>query len=191
MCGNHKIGCSEFPRVIGSPPRVREPQFNERVAVCEAGITPACAGTTSHDCRHNQASKDHPRVCGNHCCRARQKRSWEGSPPRVREPQKMPLTKRHMMRITPACAGTTRKRIHADPEREDHPRVCGNHLALPRPISVSAGSPPRVREPHSATDLAKAAQGITPACAGTTRRDGGARRGDRDHPRVCGNHTYL
>ena len=57
--------------------------------------------------------------------------------------------------------------------------MCGNHSNTNVGLMGETGSPPRVREPHPRVCVHPATAGITPACAGTTRRD---------HPRVCGNH---
>ena len=107
----------------------------------------------------------------------------------MREPQLVACEVDPVLRITPACAGTTSKRQGGDHRQKDHPRVCGNHRSSGAAFSEPAGSPPRVREPPGAGLCNGDVLGITPACAGTTCRDGGARRGDRDHPRVCGNHA--
>ena len=48
------------------------------------------------------------------------------------------------------------------------------------------GSPPRMRGKGIADDEARAAVGITPACAGKSCPDGYTPCPARDHPRVCG-----
>ena len=93
-----------------------------------------------------------------------------------------------LIRITPACAGTTSVFLSPRISTWDHPRVCGNHLLIIVAIIAVMGSPPRVREPLEYERRADGRDGITPACAGTTStclRPSGNRR---DHPRVCGNH---
>ena len=95
--------------------------------------------------------------------------------------------------ITPACAGTTNHQPYHFFHVKDHPRVCGNHRlrgSVPDDDGC-VGSPPRVREPPGKKCTDFDAWGITPACAGTT--SGLAHQPDtqRDHPRVCGNHTQV
>ena len=69
-----------------------------------------------------------------------------GSPPRVREKQRIKITVSHADRITPASAGKTGSEQVFKTQLEDHPRECGkNALAQLSPLVV-AGSPPRVRE---------------------------------------------
>ena len=158
--------------LMGSPPRVREPQ---RVVVerdMQLRITPACAGTTflCKDCI--QFMEDHPRVCGNHLLISSQACGTPGSPPRVREPQNEAYAVQQAIRITPACAGTTVLVKGHSRRFRDHPRVCGNHIG-PSLLAVgNTGSPPRVREPLLVKMPIAVESRITPACAGTTdRRD--------------------
>ena len=153
------------------------------------GITPACAGTTSSRCTSSSSMRDHPRVCGNHGCLRPPSWILLGSPPRVREPLFALSPACRGMRITPACAGTTRPRHQSHFIKQDHPRVCGNHLLCCPKRRTTAGSPPRVREPLIWSILWSLSFRITPACAGTTMTGVGVIIPDEDHPRVCGNHT--
>ena len=68
----------------------------------------------------------------------------------------------------------------------DHPRVCGEKLAQPRHTPPGRGSPPRVRGEVDGRELFQIAQGITPACAGRSRRLESWIYHRKDHPRVCG-----
>ena len=87
VCGNHQnIDNSTFYEQ-GSPPRVREPPRTQQGIFLLCRITPACAGTTSHIHHQNTHWGDHPRVCGNHCTPMTTIKVYQGSPPRVREPQ--------------------------------------------------------------------------------------------------------
>ena len=66
VCGNHCRASHRCRRVLGSPPRVREPHDRLQAGRHRAGITPACAGTTRNSCAIRGRCRDHPRVCGNH-----------------------------------------------------------------------------------------------------------------------------
>ena len=147
MCGNHRRSTDTVQAGLGSPPRVREPldRICDLLRFC--GITPACAGTTATQRSRRAFSGDHPRVCGNHSSNQPNHVSAWGSPPRVREPRDYMANVMHQMRITPACAGTTRNCLAADGRGEDHPRVCGNHVIKTIADDAVQGSPPRVREP--------------------------------------------
>ena len=53
------------------------------------------------------------------------------------------------------------------------------------------GSPPRMRGKGIADDEARAAVGITPACAGKSEKKVPFLPPHQDHPRVCGEKTCL
>ena len=89
-------------------------------------------------------------------------------------------------RITPACAGKTAKAGGEEKGRGDHPRVCGKDFRILRLYHSRIGSPPRVRERLVSVTTKTRKRGITPACAGKTRRLGRLYPATRDHPRVCG-----
>ena len=90
--------------------------------------------------------------------------------------------------IIPACAGNTGCREPCASRAGDHPRVCGEHLAIPRPSFPLMGSSPRVRGTLAQASDGVLQVGIIPACAGNTTK--APARYDRrwDHPRVCGEH---
>ena len=56
------------------------------------------------------------------------------------------------LRITPACAGKTLKRSAVLKLLQDHPRVCGENVALEWVNDLSTGSPPRVRGKQAKQD---------------------------------------
>ena len=130
-------------------------------------------------------------MCGNHEDFFRSIKPYLGSPPRVREPLHIARICNAGRRITPACAGTTFILLARALPVQDHPRVCGNHEVRGRPYPQLLGSPPRVREPLFMMQTHIRFHGITPACAGTTCIITSEGRDFEDHPRVCGNHTFL
>ena len=150
MCGNHEDSPDPDAAALGSPPRVREPRITITTAVPQIRITPACAGTTAPSQYHSCRSRDHPRVCGNHCGNCLWVDDIEGSPPRVREPLRWFCLSYQSRRITPACAGTTALSMSTSSPSQDHPRVCGNHPLRSPSADPIRGSPPRVREPRAA-----------------------------------------
>ena len=102
------------------------------------------------------------------------------------------LTGAHISRcrrgIIPACAGSTQLVLMLDVWQRDHPRMCGEHSG-PKPAPKGMpGSSPHVRGAHSLYLRQLFADGIIPACAGSTStiRDVCYRHGD--HPRMCGEH---
>ena len=64
--------------------------------------------------------------------------------------------------------------------------MCGKDLAGFINHGPDAGSPPHVRERRLQLFGVQDEDGITPACAGKTRRNEGSGAALRDHPRMCG-----
>ena len=68
----------------------------------------------------------------------------------------------------------------------EHPRRCGENIAIIPPITATKGSPPQVRgKPYTLLQLASIS-GITPADAGKTGSVKLSVPVQRDHPRGCG-----
>ena len=113
-----------------------------------------------------------------------------GSPPRVRGKLIDCRFEFAGVRITPACAGKTGRTAQGKGEPQDHPRVCGENLAIHNIGMLHKGSPPRVRGKQRARVCAWYVRGITPACAGKTSGILSACSSAQDHPRVCGENPY-
>ena len=188
MCGEH---CGLFIHLVsftGSSPRVRGTLPVVAEHLLRDGIIPACAGNTGRHSGCNCASRDHPRVCGEHAGRSYAFLSLRGSSPRVRGTPSSMSPQGPNQGIIPACAGNTSTATRSRSCVWDHPRVCGEHQ-FPAHLSCSfRGSSPRVRgTPYSkANDAQK--RGIIPACAGNTLVMPCFSRAAGDHPRVCGEH---
>ena len=93
--------------------------------------------------------------------------------------------------IIPACAGNTIRLAWIVHRPRDHPRVCGEHRPRLPTWWVARGSSPRVRGTPSGSVGGVVGAGIIPACAGNTKAKRGDLVGWRDHPRVCGEHSYA
>ena len=113
-----------------------------------------------------------------------------GSPPRVRGTEPPSASIEYRVRITPACAGNSKRIFDGNRIGTDHPRVCGEQVDKLRQEGALEGSPPRVRGTDGVTAEAHTIEGITPACAGN--RAAGRMEGInmRDHPRVCGEQFF-
>ena len=98
---------------------------------------------------------------------------------------------RQLFGIIPAYAGSTMDDKIAGIEVGDHPRVCGEHVTKAIPKDVDTGSSPRMRGAPVGELRVRAADGIIPAYAGSTRLSLVVRRPRGDHPRVCGEHCSL
>ena len=94
-------------------------------------------------------------------------------------------------RITPADAGKTRLNTFIRFTSLDHPRGCGENLAVGDAAAVKKGSPPRMRGKPRQCGLRSLSWRITPADAGKTGLSEGERQASTDHPRGCGENAFL
>ena len=116
---------------------------------------------------------------------------FEGSSPHARGARTEVLQFCWFHGIIPTCAGST---VHHGLVRTrdwDHPRMRGEHLlAAPRP-GARRGSSPHARGALAAPGHAEVAEGIIPACAGSTGSRPAGRRTTQDHPRMRGEHGVI
>ena len=66
VCGEHRVEVWGYIGTDGSPPRVRGARSGAVARSGVAGITPACAGSTTVGVAVVVSGQDHPRVCGEH-----------------------------------------------------------------------------------------------------------------------------
>ena len=172
-CQDHPRPCGEKPSTtlrlfssIGSPPPMRGKE-----PVCHhfqpsPGITPAHAGKRLARSGSGNCTWDHPRPCGEKLvyqmcsCRAL------GSPPPMRGKAIALLHSQFRSRITPAHAG---KRVPYDiyqQQGQDHPRPCGEKIAVGVLYGAQIGSPPPMRGKVTYVLKCRFYSGITPAHAG-------------------------
>ena len=88
--------------------------------------------------------------------------------------------------ITPAYAGKSPDGTKMVTQSRDHPRICGEEICEGLGCRGALGSPPRMRGRGGLRVRQWLPAGITPACAGKSKKRhlGGWKKGD--HPRVCG-----
>ena len=170
---------------------MREKRHHAAKTRLHARITPACAGKTDLSFGAFFMPRDHPRVCGKNCKQQVWKITHLGSPPRVREKPFVRLHASQATGITPACAGKTHDVGSYVRFDRDHPRVCGKNTDAGKRKAASAGSPPRVREKRRCISSVNRLIGITPACAGKTKKSQKCWRFVEDHPRVCGKNLLF
>ena len=138
--------------------------------MAQNGITPACAGKSSHQHGAGRWRRDHPRVCGEKAVAHIWWYSWIGSPPRMRGKGRVASHQAAHTGITPAYAGKRVSRSPAKTGAWNHPRVCGEKAFGCRRCTFPQGSPPRMRGKGSRMTRATSMVGITPACAGKSAR---------------------
>ena len=90
--------------------------------------------------------------------------------------------------IIPACAGSTKDGREEASTPRDHPRMRGEHPTVGSATWKSQGSSPHARGAHLLVTHRSYADGIIPACAGSTRGLAVPPLANRDHPRMRGEH---
>ena len=110
----------------GSPPRARGRRSAVDLGPSCAGLTPACAGTTSVRQPCPARPSAHPRVRGDDRELGLTKLGAGGSPPRARGRRFARAGRLRVVRLTPACAGTTRTPTSSTASTRAHPRVRGD-----------------------------------------------------------------
>ena len=168
MRGEHKTPMWQSPASGGSSPHARgAPQLQGELED-QAGIIPACAGSTPVEGVPRARPRDHPRMRGEHCMLHWGGTVERGSSPHARGAHVRARASRLQHGIIPACAGSTCQagRLHR-PSR-DHPRMRGEHTVMNAIIDFDNGSSPHARgAPRLRHPPVKRAR-IIPACAGST-----------------------
>ena len=129
----------------GSPPHTRGTRDFDHKDKQDSGITPAYAGNTIVKILKNVKKKDHPRIRGEHDCKNFEECEKEGSPPHTRGTLNRYEVKKVRIRITPAYAGNTPTEHISLTNKEDHPRIRGEHNTSPTFFTDMRGSPPHTR----------------------------------------------
>jgi len=140
------------PRPVGRPgssPRARGARGDRFGEGGDLGIIPACAGSTSLAPCLGGATRDHPRVRGEHCAASSRAAVWMGSSPRARGALRRQLQGRRLDGIIPACAGSTERAVWNPCTWRDHPRVRGEHSTSRVSLKAGLGSSPRARGAHT------------------------------------------
>ena len=190
-CGENEVAKPGITAAYGSPPHLRGKQRSRGPTSPLPRITPAPAGKTPSPQDIQCRTPDHPRTCGENLAFSSRSVCAFGSPPHLRgKPARRPHWS-PQMRITPAPAGktdadTTRSVIHAD-----HPRTCGENLAVGSIRWFWGGSPPHLRGKRSSGGADRRAARITPAPAGKTPSSDSDSSSGTDHPRTCGENRIL
>ena len=109
-----------------------------------------------------------------------------GSPPLARGVHKLSKYIRKLVRITPACAGSTVSIAPRKLPRQDHPRLRGEYNLQLMVESIRLGSPPLARGVPICRSDSQITFRITPACAGSTPVACAKCSISEDHPRLRG-----
>ena len=129
VCGENHDTYKLYEETAGSPPRMRGKPISAWNRLAKLRITPAYAGKTYNRQVEKVSTQDHPRVCGENQGPAGQSAHSVGSPPRMRGKQNRAVGLIEPLRITPAYAGKTYRRVTRETLLMDHPRVCGENTS--------------------------------------------------------------
>ena len=109
VCGEHVYTTFYYAEMGGSSPRVRGTCLSTNTIYGAHGIIPACAGNMWEAIGQNGTRY--------------------GSSPRVRGTYLRAYVVSDAGGIIPACAGNIMFVLRHEPDKKDHPRVCGEHNA--------------------------------------------------------------
>ena len=184
--GVYPSACRALSADGGSSPLARGLQDTCHAAHKSPRIIPARAGFTSSLTICWGSGKDHPRSRGVYPFRIAFRTSGLGSSPLARG---LPHAHEEIIitrRIIPARAGFTIIRVSSGSPFGDHPRSRGVYPASSSKLPHVVGSSPLARGLPRIMLSEVIAEGIIPARAGFTGRDGELCLGARDHPRSRG-----
>ena len=188
MRGEHRHTAAMPTSAAGSSPHARGAPSCGASSHLQAGIIPACAGSTKRSFALVIVVGDHPRMRGEHVLHNRLDRCGQGSSPHARGAQTAHLPACNLGGIIPACAGSTHRWNFAVGAVRDHPRMRGEHAVSRMPSTTALGSSPHARGARLRLYRVNRGRGIIPACAGSTMGRKPALCVSGDHPRMRGEH---
>ena len=166
--GEHPFEPSPHGGLTGSSPHTRGAPCSDDDRFGLVGIIPAYAGSTSVRCTAPRATRDHPRIRGEHPSAPSKTLESLGSSPHTRGAPMRRFLSACGIRIIPAYAGSTQQ----------------NYSKL----FTSPGSSPHTRGALHVRRRAVYESGIIPAYAGSTSARNIAIGSTSDHPRIRGEH---
>ena len=116
---------------------------------------------------------------------------FEGSSPHARGARPCTILVSNLIRIIPACAGSTKPEARSFFSWGDHPRMRGEHATSRLHPRTVVGSSPHARGAHFESYAATASSRIIPACAGSTKALPSFWTSCPDHPRMRGEHLSI
>ena len=155
------------------------------------GIIPALAGNTQHGLLKAYATSDHPRSRGEYTTDVGTVLENWGSSPLSRGILHSLFNNAYHMRIIPALAGNTPRRVIEGDYLTDHPRSRGEYASVGDGVFRASGSSPLSRGILGLRTRAAGPPRIIPALAGNTRTAPGRTVTRRDHPRSRGEYDVV
>ncbi len=175
----------------GPSPRVRGAERLRPLPGQQVGTIPARAGSRLKNQAGEQRVGDHPRACGEQSRKRSAESAVPGPSPRVRGAAFPLCHTGNVPGTIPARAGSSTSPTTSAASSRDHPRACGEQPNKVFHGSTFWGPSPRVRGAEERGTQTRGCRGTIPARAGS--RGGGQDRGHggRDHPRACGEQTWI
>ena len=189
MRGEHMLVARLDEEVSESSPHARGAHSRLESPSREAGIIPACAGSTITVGLAYNADRDHPRMRGEHDRVWLSKMYLTGSSPHARGAPKKKKASEFPSGIIPACAGSTLSVFADDDDAGDHPRMRGEHHVNGGHDPSRVGSSPHARGALRRFHCRVRHRWIIPACAGSTNEEPRKPPFPTDHPRMRGEHV--
>ena len=153
----------------GSSPRMRGKRQPADGLGESLRIIPAHAGQTFDGGLIWLFLSDHPRACGANVACSICSSAFFGSSPRMRGKRIPVYPYCREIRIIPAHAGQTDRKLPSNSSSTDHPRACGANCHVCYCLRLGAGSSPRMRGKLPLNPEYGLQWRIIPAHAGQTR----------------------
>ena len=186
-CAGNTKTASLRGRQAQDHPRLRgEYQNGNPAGASSPGSPPLARGIQTDSMSEDPRRRDHPRLRGEYLAAQSRPHRRKGSPPLARGILTMFFQVVEAVRITPACAGNTKKKIELYEPDGDHPRLRGEYSAYQAAQPDHKGSPPLARGILNTTNYSRRRAGLTPACAGNTNNATTVDITWWDHPRLRG-----
>ena len=173
-------------KAVGSPPHARGRPASDEWDNVDVRLTPACAGKTNPRSPTPACPTAHPRMRGEDTSSPFRETAMSGSPPHARGRRSRGDRPVKRCRLTPACAGKTRRPRSERGHLPAHPRMRGEDSCGASPSVSSTGSPPHARGRCWRTRRGGLLCRLTPACAGKTVVGVPTAARLRAHPRMRG-----
>ena len=154
-------------------------------------ITPAYAGKSRRRLFRGERCEDHPRLCGEKIVARYCSNRYLGSPPPMRGKAVQCGAFASCSGITPAYAGKSSFTNFSNFIFQDHPRLCGEKNITSFRSYNGLGSPPPMRGKATRREHGTPAKRITPAYAGKRHLLHVFVLAHEDHPRLCGEKTFI
>ena len=189
--GEHDVLNFQSCTFPGSSPHTRGAPDNSKGVDSSNRIIPAYAGSTQARATGVTMSRDHPRIRGEHLAECARDAAGLGSSPHTRGALTRVCAGRGWIRIIPAYAGSTGRKMSGMIWMRDHPRIRGEHQPHDQVADRRRGSSPHTRGAlHQRHPLAPNLR-IIPAYAGSTPGRVRPVPVGRDHPRIRGEHAAV